>query len=81
MCALGNSGADFDEYKVDLYYGNISIVKNGVRVGFDYKKVKEVMAKEELKITVDMKSGKESAIAYGCDMSEEYVKENSLYST
>src|SRR3989338_1391007 len=81
LCALGNSGADFDEYKVDLYYGNISIVKNGVRVGFDYKIVKEVMAKEELKITVDMKSGKESAIAYGCDMSEEYVKENSLCST
>ncbi len=81
VCALGNSGAKFDELKVDVHFGNMQIVKNGVTVDFDYGKVKGIMNQKELKITIDMNSGKEEATAYGCDMSEEYVKINAHYPT
>jgi len=34
-----------------------------------------------LKITIDVRQGKESATAYGCDMTYDYVKINARYST
>ena len=39
------------------------------------------MDKDVLKIIIDLKDGKENAVAYGCDMSYDYVKINSLYTT
>lgn len=81
ICALGNSGAEFDELKVDVYFGNLQIVKNGVTLNFNYGEVKKVMDKKELKITISMNKGKGAAVAYGCDMSEEYVKINAHYRT
>lgn len=81
LCALGNSKADFDASKINVYFENIQIVKNGVSANFDYKKASDVMKQKELKIIIEINKGTSSAIAYGCDMSEEYVKINSHYST
>ena len=38
-----------------------------------------MMNKDELKIIISLNVGKESAIAYGCDMSYDYVKINAAY--
>lgn len=81
ICAIGNSEADFKENSIDIYFGEEKIVENGVTAGFDYKKVKEIMKKDELKIIIDLKNGKESATAFGCDMTLDYIKINALYTT
>jgi len=97
LCALGNTGIKFDAEKINVYFESKSkddknvenetivkneiIVKNGVTANFDYEKIKEIMCKEELKIIIDMQSGNCSATAYGCDMTEEYIKINALYTT
>jgi len=39
------------------------------------------MNKEKMDITIDLKNGNKNATAYGCDMTEEYIKINALYTT
>ncbi|MCK5282219.1 MAG: bifunctional glutamate N-acetyltransferase/amino-acid acetyltransferase ArgJ [Nanoarchaeota archaeon] len=81
LCAIGNSGAEFEELKVDVYFGDRIIVKNGVTADFDYDGVKKVMSEKTLNVVIDMKQGKSQATAYGCDMTEEYIKINAHYHT
>lgn len=81
MCAAGNSGAKFNEEKIDIYFDDKAIVKNGTGVDFDYEQIKKIMNKEKLDITLDLKDGNKNATAYGCDMTEEYIKINALYTT
>ena len=49
--------------------------------GFNLDKIKGIMKKDVLTITIDMNNGKENATAYGCDMTYDYVKINALYTT
>ena len=81
MCAAGNSGAKFDEEKIDIYFDDNAIVKNGTGVDFNYEHIKKVMNKEKLDINIDLKNGNKNATAYGCDMTEDYIKINALYTT
>lgn len=81
MCAMGNSGAKFEENLVDVYFGNETIVKNGIGAKFDIDEIKRIMANDFLKIIINMNNGSEKATAYGCDMSYDYVKINSAYGT
>lgn len=81
LCAMGNSGVLFEESKVDVYFGGKLIVKNGVTSDFDYPEIKRIMSCKSLQITVDMKLGKEHSTAFGCDMTEGYIKINANYRT
>lgn len=81
MCAMGNSNAKFRENLVDIYFGKEKIVSNGTASNFDFEKIRKLMDTDLLKITIDVKDGKEGATAYGCDMTYDYVKINARYST
>jgi glutamate N-acetyltransferase/amino-acid N-acetyltransferase len=81
MCSIGNSKAKFDEGGVDIYFGSEKIVKNGAGIDFNKKKVLNIMKGKELKVVIDFNSGDKSATAYGCDLTEEYVKINAHYHT
>ena len=43
------------------------------------KNLSGIFQKKDIKITIDLKSGKESAIIWTCDLTEDYVKINSKY--
>ncbi|MDP2749642.1 MAG: bifunctional glutamate N-acetyltransferase/amino-acid acetyltransferase ArgJ [Nanoarchaeota archaeon] len=79
LCAMGNSGAEFEETKTDVYFGKNQIVKNGVTTNFDYPEIKEIMDKKEVTVTIDIKQGKANASAFGCDMTEKYIEINAHY--
>ncbi len=81
LCAMGNSGAQFQENLVDIYFGKENLVNKGVMVDFDANKVKDIMGNDVLRITIDLNQGKENAMAYGCDMTYDYIKINALYTT
>jgi|TARA_B100001964_G_scaffold245444_1_gene332425 glutamate N-acetyltransferase/amino-acid N-acetyltransferase len=81
MCAIGNSNAEFQENKVSIYFGDKIIVNKGTSVNFNLNEVKNIMKNDELKIIIDLNNGKENATAYGCDMTEKYVKINAHYTT
>ena len=78
---MGNSNANFNQGMADVYFGKEMIVANGTTTNFSLEKVRDIMNKDVLRVTIDLKQGKQNAIAYGCDMSYDYVKINALYTT
>ena len=81
LCAMGNSGASFDQNLVDVHFEDEGIVKNGVSNGFNYEKIKQAMARKALKIVINLNQGSGCSVAYGCDMTYDYVRINAAYTT
>ncbi|MCX7845612.1 MAG: bifunctional glutamate N-acetyltransferase/amino-acid acetyltransferase ArgJ [Dictyoglomaceae bacterium] len=81
MCALGYTDCDFDPYKVDIYIGEIAVAKNGINIDFSEEEVSKILATDYVNISIDLKSGDHCAMAWGCDLTEEYVKINAKYRT
>jgi len=79
--AVGSSGADVNTRRMDIYFGNIPVMKNGAGVNVSRGLLLNIFKKKEIKITVDLKSGKFSNRVWTCDFTEEYVKINTEYET
>lgn len=83
FCAMGYSGADFDPEKTDIYieseFGNLKIVENGLATDYDEEVATKILSGKPLRAIADVKIGKETAIAWGCDLTYEYVKINADY--
>ncbi len=77
MAALGRSGAEIVEPKIDLYLDNLCLLKSGCPLKFDHEEARMILSNDEVPIRVCLNLGKESATAWGCDLSEEYVTINS----
>ena len=82
MMALGKSGADMDESKIQIYINDIQIVDEGKSIPFHLDSVVSAMASSpDVRFGVSLNMGDASATAWGCDLTEEYVTFNSAYST
>ena len=85
LCAIGYAGADVDVQKIDVRFrsaaGEILVCENGAGVDFSEEKAKEILLKDEITILVDLKDGAETATAFGCDLTYDYVKINGDYRT
>lgn len=83
LCALGYSGVSFDPDKVDLFFkgnGNtIQVYGDGAPKDYSEEEATKVLSAPEVTVYVDMHSGSESATAWGCDLSYDYVKINADY--
>jgi glutamate N-acetyltransferase/amino-acid N-acetyltransferase len=79
LAAVGYSGAEVIPDKVDLYLKE-KIVENGQPLNFSRQKIHEYLdSSDEIKIIIDLKMGEESATAWGCDLTYDYVKINTKY--
>ncbi len=85
LCAIGYSGAGVDVGGVDVYFksdaGEILVCQNGAGVEFSEEKAKEILLREEITIRIDLRDGDAKAIAWGCDLTYDYVKINGDYRT
>lgn len=83
LCALGYAGVSFDPEKVALYFENedksILIYKDGAAVEYSEEEATKVLASPEVRVLVDMHMGDAEAVAWGCDLSYDYVKINADY--
>ena len=83
LCALGYSGVSFDPEKVDLYFqsksGRIHIFGDGIAKDYSEEEATKILSDEEVTIYADMHMGNETATAWGCDLSYDYVKINADY--
>ena len=63
----------------------IDLVKNGEILAFDdtvnLKVAEEIMLDKDIVILVDLALGDSSAVAWGCDLTYDYVKINAEYTT
>ena len=82
LAALGRSGVSFDLEKVELFFDDLMVVKNGISQGDKVEGLAgEVLKKSALTIRVDMHQGKAKTIVYTCDLSLDYVRINADYRT
>jgi glutamate N-acetyltransferase/amino-acid N-acetyltransferase len=79
--AVGRSGVEVVESKIDLYLGDMCLLKSGCPQPFDRDKAVELLKGKEVNYTVHLNLGDGAATAWGCDLTEEYVKINSHYTT
>lgn len=85
LCAIGYSGADVDINKVDVSFkssaGEVDVCKNGAGIPFSEDEAKTVLLEKEIEILVSLNDGKDTATAWGCDLTYDYVKINGDYRT
>ena len=81
FAALGNSGATVDNTRAALWIGSVQVARDGVGTGASKDEAREQMRGSEVTMRVDLGLGTASARAWGCDLTEAYVVENSAYST
>ena len=90
IAALGRAGITFNFNDLKLWIGPYEIFSNGIPQNFDKVKVSNFM-KARLKgkyliddlisIKLSIGLGKGSATAWGCDLSDQYVRINADYTT
>lgn len=83
LCALGYSGADFHPDIVDIYIESeekrIKLCENGMATDYSEEEATKILSAKEVTVIADMKDGKASATAWGCDLTYDYVKINGDY--
>lgn len=79
LCASGYSGAEFDPTRVEVWFGDLLMAKEGAGVPFDEEKASEILAKKDLTFTVILQEGTGEATAWGCDLTHDYITINGNY--
>ncbi|HLX12674.1 MAG TPA: bifunctional ornithine acetyltransferase/N-acetylglutamate synthase, partial [Bacteroidota bacterium] len=81
ICAVGNSGIDFNPADVEIFFGDVPILRKNYVINFSEEEAKKVLEQKEIKIRVDLNQGESSASFWTCDLSKEYVAINANYRT
>jgi len=83
LCAMGYSGADFDQNDVELFFesvnGRLQVFDKGTPIVFDEDEALKIMKADAVTVFVDMHEGDAEATAWGCDLTYDYVKINADY--
>lgn len=81
LMAAGRSGADLDPARVDVFIGDVCLMKAGQPQSYDATAAKAAMQQEHVLMKLHLHLGEASATAWGCDLTEEYVHINADYTT
>jgi glutamate N-acetyltransferase/amino-acid N-acetyltransferase len=81
VCALGYSGADLALDRLTLQVGGLTVFTTGAGVEVDLAAVRHSFEQPEIEIAAELGLGPGQAEAWGCDLSEEYVRINADYTT
>jgi len=83
LCAMGYSGVMFDQNTVQLSFkskaGEMMVFDMGTPLPFDEDEATKILSEDHVTVFVDMHEGEESATAWGCDLTYDYVKINADY--
>ncbi len=81
VCALGYSGAELALDKLHLTVGGLVVFERGAGVNVDLSAVRHAFEQPEIEIVATLGLADGRAEAWGCDLSEEYVRINADYTT
>jgi glutamate N-acetyltransferase/amino-acid N-acetyltransferase len=83
LCAIGYAEGDFDISKVEVLLssdkGVVKVCEKGAGVDFSEDKAFAILSEDEIVIIVDLHDGFNKSVAWGCDLTYEYVKINAEY--
>ena len=82
IAAVGYSGAEVDDQRAQIYYGDICAYDQGrVADASLLKAMQDLMRKRAFDVTVNLNLGSGEDTIYTCDLSLDYVKINAEYTT
>lgn len=81
IVAIGDSMAAVTPEKVEIYLGGQCLFKNNEPQPFSEELAKTYLENSEVKIEVRLQEGDGKGMAWGCDLTYEYVKINASYRT
>lgn len=82
VAAAGYSGAELDQSKLEVYYDDLLVFRNGVPVmQRDLSRLEAVVQKPAFQIIIDLHLGSATETVFTCDCSHEYVDINASYMT
>ncbi len=79
IAAVGYSGATLDPNAIKIKIGTTIVVENGEPVPFSEAQLLVYLKQPEVKITVDLHQGNGQGVAWGCDLTYDYVQINATY--
>ena len=83
LCAIGYAPGDFSTDNVDVDMssaaGMVEVCRGSRHKEYSEEEASKILAEEEITISVDMHQGSGSAVAWGCDLTYDYVKINGDY--
>ncbi len=82
IAAMGRSGVRFNPDHVDIAFGDVVLVRNGVGLGAQAEKAAgQVLREARFTVCIDLKDGNGCEEVHTCDFSVDYVKINADYRT
>ncbi len=83
LCAVGNSKGEFDADNIDVDMGSetgmVAVCRGSAHEPYSEERASQILAEQDIKIKVDLNQGDGQAVAWGCDLTYEYVKINGDY--
>jgi len=80
IMAIGKSGENVNVKKLNIKFGELSIIKNGeLNSEYDEKIAQEYMEWDSIEINVEMNMGEGNFTAYTCDLTKDYIDINTDY--
>ncbi len=79
IAAVGYSGATVDPEKISIKIGNALMVHDGEPVPFSEEELIKILKANEVKIYVSLGQGEGHGLAWGCDLTYDYVQINASY--
>ncbi|HUG05334.1 MAG TPA: bifunctional glutamate N-acetyltransferase/amino-acid acetyltransferase ArgJ [Candidatus Limnocylindria bacterium] len=81
LAAAGRSGARVDDRRASVRIGDLFVYRNGAPLEVADADVRALFAAAAIEIEVTLGLGDGQAVAWGCDLSAEYVRINAEYMT
>jgi glutamate N-acetyltransferase/amino-acid N-acetyltransferase len=85
IAACGNAGISFNYKKANLYLGDsenmVLVLKKGTPTDFDKNYMNKLLRESNIRVHLEVNTGKEEAIGWGSDLTTDYVMFNSVYTT
>jgi glutamate N-acetyltransferase/amino-acid N-acetyltransferase len=81
LMALGASSAEVAPDRIDLWIDGVQLVAAGAGIDGAEEDAREALGAPEVSVRIGLGQGEGSAIVYASDLSQEYVRINSEYST
>ncbi|WP_312266331.1 bifunctional glutamate N-acetyltransferase/amino-acid acetyltransferase ArgJ [Neisseria sp.] len=80
LAAIGYSGVDVNTDTLRMWLGDVLVAEEGGRAAsYTEEAGQRVMNEAEITVRIDLRSGRDSATVYTCDLSKEYVAINADY--
>ncbi len=79
LAAAGRSGVKFDVSKVEIKLGDLAVARRGMGLRFDEERALEILKRDEVTITFDMRQGAAEVTEWTCDLTEGYIRINADY--